>query len=271
MELEDASKPSLAGSSVAENTQTEEPHVKESKTKVKREKKKITHGKKYLEASKLVDKNKIYPLDEAIEICKKASTTKFVGSLELHLNLALDIKTEEKVRTTTTLPFGTGKQVRVLAFVSNDKEKAAREAGADSIGGDKTIEEILDGKFALNFNKVVATSDFMPKLARVAKILGPKGLMPSPKNGTVSAEPEKAIKEIKKGRLEIKNEANAPIIHLSLGKLSFATTDLKENFLEVIRAVKEAKPTKISGDFLKSASFSPTMGPAVKLDLSGYK
>lgn len=270
-EMEDASKPSLAGAGVAENNQVEKPAVEEVKTKIKRDKKKIVRGKKYLRASKLIDKNKAYPLEEAIEICKKASTTKFDGSLELHLNLNLDLKAEQRVRTTTTLPFGTGKRVRVLAFVGSDQEKSAREAGADVIGSDKTIDEILDGKFALNFDKVVATPDFMPKLAKIAKILGPKGLMPSPKTGTVTEEPEKAILEIKKGRLEIKNEVNAPIIHLGLGKLNFPTQNLKENFLEVIRVVKEAKPAKISGDFLKSASLSPTMGPSVKVDLSVYK
>lgn len=269
-ELEDASKASLIEDVQVETTIDVKP-APEVKAKVKKDRAKIVRGKRYQKANSLVDKNKLYGIDEAIENCKKSSTSKFVGSLELHLNLGLDVKAEQRVRASATLPFGTGKEVKVMAFVASDKEKSALDAGADFVGTDKTIDEILDGKFPINFDKVVATPDFMPKLAKIAKILGPKGLMPSPKTGTVSPEPEKAILELKKGRLEIKNEVNAPIIHLGLGKLNFSTQDLKENFLEVMRVIKEAKPAKLSGDFLKSANLSPTMGPATKLDLSAYK
>lgn len=270
-ELEDASKPSLATEKQAGGEAAQAVQIKENKPKVRGEKKKVTRGKRYLRAWTLVEKNKIYPLEAGIDLCKKVSTSKFDGSLELHLNLNLDIKAEQKVRAATTLPHGTGKEVRIMAFVSGENEKTARAAGADSIGNDKTIEDLFNGQGIINFDKVVATPDFMPKLAKVAKILGPKGLMPSPKNGTVSTNPEKAIREIKKGKLEIKNEANAPIVHLSLGKLSFSLENLKENFLEVIRVIKEAKPAKVSGDFIKSANLSPTMGPSVKIDLSPFK
>ena len=267
--MEDASKSTLTGESVEPSTEKKEAPVK---AKVKKAKEaKPEHGAKYAKAAALVDKNKTYGLEEAINLCKKTSTSRFDGSLELHLNLGLDVKSEQKVRTSTTLPHGTGKTVTVMAFVSADKEKSVKEAGADFIGGDKTIEDIANSKAPINFDKVVATPDFMPKLAKIAKILGPKGLMPSPKNGTVSPEPEKAVKELKKGKLEIRSEANAPIIHLSLGKLSFPTENLKENFSEVLRVVKEAKPAKVSGEFLGTAILSPTMGPSVKVAITPYK
>lgn len=269
-EMEDASKTTLVGDlSVEGEGKKEEPS---KKVKVKKTKeKKPEHGAKYNKLATLVDKNKTYSVEDAIDLCKRTSTSKFDGSLELHLNLGLDVKAEQKVRTFATLSHGTGKKVSVMAFVGPDREKAVKEGGADFIGGDKTIEDIANGKFPINFDKIVATPDFMPKLAKVAKILGPKGLMPSPKNGTVSAEPEKAVKELKKGKLEIKTEVNAPIIHLSIGKLSFSTENLKENFAEVIKAVKEGKPAKVSGDFLGSAVFSPTMGPSVRVDLTPFK
>lgn len=271
-ELEDASKTSITGD-VTVDTPKNKEEVKSSKTKSKsaKEKKKIKHGKKYNRAVTQVDKNKFYPVAEAIEVCKKVSTSRFDGSLELHLNLGIDVKSEQKVRASTTLPHGTGRKVIVMAFVSADKDKSSREAGADFIGSDETIEDIFKGLAPVNFDKTVATPDFMPKLAKVAKILGPRGLMPSPKNGTVTLEPEKAIKELKKGKLEIKNEVDAPIIHLGLGKLSFPTQNLVENFIEVIRVVKDAKPPKTSGDFLISAILSPTMGPSVKVDLTPFK
>jgi len=268
-ELEDASKPALTGEAPLETGEKKEEPKKVKAKKVKE--KKLEHGAKYNRMVSLVDKNKSYSVEEAIDLCKKTSTSRFDGSLELHLNLGLDVKAEQKVRAFATLPHGTGKKVSVMAFVSADKEKAVKESGADFTGDDKTIEELANGKFPINFDKVVATPDFMPKLAKVAKILGPKGLMPSPKNGTVSVEPEKAVKELKKGKLEIKSEVNAPIVHLSLGKLSFPTENLKENFDEVIKAVKEGKPAKVSGDFMVSAVFSPTMGPSVKVDLTPFK
>lgn len=270
LEMEDASKTSLTGELPLETGEKKEEQPKKVKVKKVKEKK-PEHGAKYNKMAALVDKNKTYPVEDAIDLCKKTSTSRFDGSLELHLNLGLDVKAEQKVRTFATLPHGTGKTVSVMAFVGTDKEKAVKDAGADFIGNDKTIEDIANGKFPINFDKVVATPDFMPKLAKVAKILGPKGLMPSPKNGTVSVEPEKAVQELKKGKLEIKSEVAAPIIHLSIGKLSFPTENLKENFVEVIKAVKEGKPAKVSGDFLGSAVFSPTMGPSVRVDLTPYK
>lgn len=271
-EMEDASKTSLTGDVGPGTVAEKNPPASGPKPKVKKEKeKKPEHGAKYNRAAVLVDKNKNYPAEEAIDLAKKVSTSRFDGSLELHLSLGLDTKAEQKVRASVTLPHGTGKTVAVMAFVSPDKEKAVKEAGADYVGNDKTIEDLANGRAPINFDKTVATPDFMPKLARVAKILGPKGLMPSPKNGTVSPEPEKAVKELKRGKLEIKSEVSAPIIHLSLGKLSFPTGNLKENFDAALRAIKEAKPAKVRGDFLKSATISPTMGPSVKVDLTPYK
>lgn len=252
---------------------TSEPAKETKKTKTTKhkslKKKEIVRGKKYLLKNALVDKNRLYNLNEAIELCQKASLSKFDGSLELHLNLGLKKDSEQKVRVSTILPHGTGKKVSIMAFVSADKSGPCQAAGADLIGNEQTIEDILN-KGAINFDRVVATPDFMPKLTKIAKILGPKGLMPSPKNGTVTAEPEKIIKELKRGKLEIRTEANAPIIHLSLGKLSSSAKDLSENFLEVIKMVKEAKPKDARADYLVSAFLSPTMGPSVKLDLSFF-
>lgn len=227
-----------------------------------------TRSKKYNAILKKIEKNKLYDLSQAIELCQQISTSKFTGSLELHLNLALEPGNEgQRIRTTASLPHATGKKIVLIAFVDQTLAKGVVAAGADLIGNDKTIEGIAE-KGQIKFTSVVATPEFMPKLARIAKILGPKGLMPSPKNGTVTAEPEKIIAELKKGKIEIKTEANAPIIHLSLGKLSLSTTDLKDNFEAAIKAIKEAKPTKAKADFLLSAYLSPTMGPSVKVDLS---
>lgn len=221
---------------------------------------------RYQKSAKLVEKKRIYGLEEAVELCKKVSTSRFDGSLEAHFNLDLNTQDEQKIRASLTLPHSTGKAVRVLAFVTVEQEKSAREAGADLLGNEATIGQIAEG-LPLNFDKVVATPDFMSKLAKIAKILGPKGLMPSPKTGTVSSEPEKAIAELKKGRLEIKTEANAPVVHLGLGKLSSPTNDLKENFLTALKAIQENKPPKAPAQFIKSIYLAPTMGPSVRLDL----
>ncbi len=240
------------------------------KTSRKKKGQKI-RSKKYTQAARRLDLKKSYPLPEALAICRKIAYTAFDSSLELHLNLDLDIgDDDQKIRTTLTLPHGRGKEVKVLAFVDGPKSKACSQAGADAIGSEETIEEIASGQ-ALNFDKIVSTPDFMPKLAKIAKILGPKGLMPSPKTGTVTLEPEKAITELKKGKLEIKTEPQAAIIHLSFGKTSFPDDHLQENFETVIRAVKEARPAKVKPDFLKSATIAPTMGPGVKVDLAPYR
>src|SRR3989344_4340835 len=260
------------GRAPADASLDQKSQAKINPSRAKKKEKKAQKSKKYQELAALVDKNRLYGLTEAIDVCKKVSTSKFVGSLELHLNLGLDQKDDtQKIKTQVVLPFGTGKEVKIMAMVEASKAKKCFEAGANFIGNDETIEEILRKPTSINFDRLVATPDFMPKLAKVAKILGPKGLMPSPKSGTVSMEPEKIVAELKKGRLEVKTEANAPIIHLGLGKLSFPTGDLEENFKVIIKVVKEAKPAKAPADFLASASLSPTMGPAVRLDLTAFR
>ncbi len=242
------------------------------KTRVHKKRSQRIRSKKYTRLTRGADPLKIYDLNSAIVLCRKNSLSKFDGALELHLGLGLDIKDDaQKVRTSLTLPFGTGKKVKVMAFVGADKAEACLKAGADFIGSEKTIEEILSKERRLDFDKVVASPDFMPRLAKVAKILGPKGLMPSPKNGTVSNEPEKAVLELKKGRLEIKMDPTVAVVHLSLGRLSFPAENLAENFKAAIAAIKEARPAKAKADYLVSAYLSPTMGPSVRLDLTPFR
>lgn len=251
------------------------PKVQEAgsiKTRVRKKRNEKTRSKKYTQLVKGSDFSSLYDLNTAIILCQKNSLSKFDGALELHLSLGVDIKDDaQKVRASLTLPHGTGKKIKVMAFVGSDKADVCLKAGADFVGSEKTIEEILSKDRPIDFDRVVATPDFMPKLAKVAKILGPKGLMPSPKNGTVSLDPEKTVAELKKGRLEIKMDPTAPVVHLSLGRLSFTPENLAENFRAVIAAVKEARPAKANADYLVSAHLSPTMGPSVKLDLTPFK
>lgn len=243
-----------------------------SKIKIRKKRTERIRSKKYTQLVKNLQLGKVYGLREAIELCQKNSLSKFDGSLELHLNLNLDPKDEgQKIRTALTLPHGTGKKVRVMAFVASDKAEFCLAAGADFLGDEKTIEEILSGERRIDFDKVVATPDYMPKLAKIAKILGPKGLMPSPKTGTVGPEPQKSILELKKGRLEVKMDPIVPIIHLALGKLSFSAQNLEENLRVALSAIKEARPPKAPTDFFAAAFLAPTMGPSVKLDLSAFK
>lgn len=242
------------------------------KVKIRKKRSQKVRSKKYTQLLEKLQPGKIYGLHEAIELCQKNSLAKFDGSLELHLNLNLDAKDEsQKVRASLNLPHGTGKKVRVMAFVAADKAEACLAAGADFLGDEKTIEQIASQARALDFDKVVATPDYMARLTKIAKILGPKGLMPSPKTGTVSLEPQKAILEIKKGRLEVKMDPIAPVIHLGLGKLSFPAQNLEENLRAALSAIKEARPPKAPVDFFASAFLAPTMGPSVRIDLEAYK
>ncbi len=213
---------------------------------------------------KEVDKSKSYPISEAVEIVKKTSTIKFDSSVEAHINVRIDpSKGEQQIRTTSTLPHGNGKKVTVIVFGAKDT-KAIKDAGA-MVGTEDTLEEIEKGK--ISFQKVVATPEWMPKLARVAKVLGPKGLMPNPKSGTVSPEPEKVVSSLSSGLVEIKTETS-PIIHVSIGKSSFKNKDLEENLSELITTVKAAKPADVKKELIQSVYLTSTMGPSVKVDLS---
>ncbi len=212
-----------------------------TKSKKKKEGKTKIHSKRYAEMSKLVDKTKLYPLEEAVKLIKKTATTKFDGTVELHINLnRASLGDKPEYRGSVSLPHGTGKQLRVV------------------IADDTLLEEVAAGK--INFDILVATPSMMPRLAKVARILGPKGLMPNPKNGTVTENPEKRVKELSHGQVNFKTEPEQPIIHLSVGKVSFPEEHLAQNVTAVLEAVGKSKITK--------ATLSSSMGPGIKLTLT---
>lgn len=227
----------------------------------------MAHGKKYLEAKKLVDPKKVYSPEEALDLAKKTSTVKFDPSVELHMKLGIDpSKGEQQVRVTLSLPHGTGKVKKVAAFVSSAKEKEAAEAGADVIGGEELIAEIAKTQ-KVNFDIAIATPDMMPKLAKIAKILGPKGIMPNPKTETVGPNVKKMVEELKKGKLMIKNDDGGNL-HAVLGKLGSPTNELLENIKAVVEAVKRAKPATSKGVYIQNAVLTSTMGPAIRVSLN---
>jgi len=215
----------------------------------------------------MVDKDKVYTLDEAIELVKKTSTVKFDASVELHVRLGTDPKkSEQQVRSTVVLPHGTGKTKTVAAFVAEKDEKIAKEAGADLICGEEEIKKIKDtGK--VNFDIAVATPEMMPKLAVAAKVLGPKGMMPNPKTGTVDADVKKMVTEIKKGKAAFKNDDTSNI-HQSIGKISFEDKELKKNFEAFVDALKKAKPPTVKGVYIKYLYLTSSMGPSVRVEIS---
>jgi large subunit ribosomal protein L1 len=222
------------------------------------------HGKKYVEAKALVDKE-TYLVDEAIELLKKTSKTKFDATAELHMKLNVDPKhADQNVRGTVALPHGTGREVRVVAFVDESGVKAAKEAGAVAAGTKELIEKINGGW--LEFDIAVADPSQMKELGKVAKILGTKGLMPNPKAGTVTMDISKTIKEIKKGKIEFRIDKLANL-HTLFGKVSFDAAKLKENLLAVVRAVVEAKPASVKGIYLTSITLTSTMGPGIHMDI----
>lgn len=211
-----------------------------------------------------IDKNKVYTLEEAIKLVKETSTVKFDASVEAHVKLGIDTKkSDQQVRSTVSLPHGTGKTKKVAAFVTANDEKTAKEAGADFVYGEEDIKKIKDtGK--VEFEVAIATPDMMPKLAVAAKVLGPKGLMPNPKTDTVGTDVKKMITELKKGKAAFKNDDNG-IIHIAIGKVSFDEKQLIENFTELIEALKKAKPNSAKGIFISSIHLTSSMGPAVKV------
>ncbi|MBI4975638.1 50S ribosomal protein L1 [Candidatus Peregrinibacteria bacterium] len=222
------------------------------------------HGKKYREALKLIDKP-FYTLDEAISLLKKTSTTKFDSTCEVHFKLGVDPKqADQNVRTTVVVPHGTGKKVRVVAFVGEEKIKEAKAAGAVEAGTSELIEKIEKGW--LDFDVAIATPDQMKDLAKVAKVLGQKRLMPNPKSGTVTVEVTKTINELQQGKIELRLDKEANL-HSIFGKVSFDEDKLKENLKAVIKAVTEVKPSSIKGTYLNTISISSTMGPGIGIDL----
>ncbi len=223
-------------------------------------------GKKYQAAEKLIDQTKLYSSEEAIELAKKTSTAKFDGSIEVHCVLGIDpAKNEQQVRVTVALPHGTGKTKKIAAFVDAVHEKEAEAAGADIVATEQTIAEIASsGK--INFDIAIAVPAMMPKLAKIAKILGPKGLMPNPKSETVTTDLKKTVSELKKGRLTFKNDDTGNV-HIAIGKVSFESVKLVENFKALMDALRRSKPSSSKGVFLKSCVVSSSMGPAIRVQL----
>ncbi|MBO6146870.1 MAG: 50S ribosomal protein L1 [Lachnospiraceae bacterium] len=225
----------------------------------------MKHGKKYVEAAKLIDRSKLYEPAEAIELVKKVATAKFDETIEVHMRTGCDGRhAEQQVRGAVVLPNGTGRSVRVLVFAKGAKLDEAQAAGADFVGGEELIPKIQnDGWF--EFDVVVATPDMMGVVGRLGKVLGPKGLMPNPKAGTVTMDVANAVKDIKAGKVEYRLD-KANIIHVPVGKASFTADQLKENFDALMSAVMKAKPSALKGQYLKSVSIAPTMGPGVRVN-----
>jgi large subunit ribosomal protein L1 len=218
-------------------------------------------GKRLNEAAKLVDKNSVYKLAEAVALVKETAKAKFDETIEIHIKLGVDPKrSDQMVRGTISLPHGIGRTRKIAVLAKGEKQKEAEAAGADIIGSDDLIEDISKGK--LGFDILVATPDVMKDLSRVAKILGPKGLMPNPKSGTVTFEIGRAVEELKKGRVEYKNDSFG-IIHVPVGKASFEKEKLEDNIKILLEAVAEAKPLSSKGQYIKSISISSTMGPGI--------
>ncbi|MDD2807965.1 MAG: 50S ribosomal protein L1 [Patescibacteria group bacterium] len=225
----------------------------------------MARSKKYLAAAKKIDQNKAYPIAEAIKLAKETSLSKFDGSLEVHVRLGVNTaKSDQQVRSAVTLPHGTGKTKKIAAFVGPEKEKDAQEAGADIVGGQELIDEIKKtGK--VNFEVALATPDMMPKLAIIAKILGPKGLMPSPKNDTITTNLKKTITDLKKGKVNFKSDDTGNV-HQSIGKISFTDDQLAQNYKTLIDAIRKAKPATAKGTYLLNISIASTMGPGIRVE-----
>jgi len=222
-------------------------------------------GKNYIESAKLIDKTKLYDSAEAFDIVIKASKAKFDETVEAHIKLGVDSRhADQQVRGAVVLPNGTGKKIRVLVFAKGDNVQAALDAGAEYAGGEELAQKIQSENW-FEFDVVVATPDMMGVVGRIGRILGPKGLMPNPKAGTVSPDVAKAVTEIKAGKIEYRLD-KTNIIHCPIGKVSFGTEKLMQNFSTLMNAVIKAKPAAAKGQYLRSVSVASTMGPGVKLN-----
>lgn len=229
----------------------------------------MKHGKKYAEAAKLVDRSMLYEPADAIALVKKTATAKFDETIEVHIRTGCDGRhAEQQIRGAVVLPNGTGKTARVLVFAKGDKINEAEAAGADYVGGEELIPRIQNEGW-LDFDVVVATPDMMGVVGRLGKTLGPKGLMPNPKAGTVTMDVTKAIKDIKAGKVEYRLD-KTNIIHVPVGKVSFTDEALQENFNALLDAVVKARPSALKGQFLRSITLTSTMGPGVKVNVTRY-
>lgn len=226
-------------------------------------------GKRYLEAAKLIDKTSVYDLEEAVSLIKKSASAKFDETVEAHLRLGVDGRhADQQVRGAVVLPHGTGKAVKVLVFAKGDKVDEALAAGADYAGGDELVPKIQNDGW-LDFDVVVATPDMMGVVGRLGRVLGPKGLMPNPKAGTVTMDVTKAINDIKAGKIEYRLD-KSNIIHVPIGKASFTEEQLTDNFQTLIDAIIKAKPSAAKGQYLRSVVLASTMGPGVKINTAKY-
>ena len=227
----------------------------------------MKRGKKYLEAAKAIDRATSYDTEEAISLAKKAAVAKFDETIEVHIRTGCDGRhAEQQIRGAVVLPHGTGKTVKVLVFAKGTKVDEAQAAGADYVGGEELIPKIQNEGW-VDFDLVVATPDMMGVVGRLGRVLGPKGLMPNPKAGTVTMDVTKAINDIKAGKIEYRLD-KANIIHVPIGKASFTEEQLTDNFQTLISAINKAKPATLKGQYLKSVSVAPTMGPGVKVNVT---
>ncbi|MDQ4036396.1 MAG: 50S ribosomal protein L1 [Chloroflexota bacterium] len=222
-------------------------------------------GKKYVEAARLVEPERRYEIGEACELLPKLSLSKFDGTVELHLRLGVDPRhADQLVRGTVVLPHGTGRTLRVIVFAQGEKAQEALRAGADDVGSDDLVKKIDDGWF--EFDVAIATPDMMGTVGRLGKKLGPRGLMPNPKSGTVTFDIERAVSEIKSGRVEFKVD-RAGIVHVPVGKASFSPDQLTANVATLVDAVNRAKPSGAKGTYMRTLTLAPTMGPGVRVDI----
>ena len=227
----------------------------------------MKHSKKYVEAAKKVDRAQLYDVADAIALVKENATAKFDETIEVHIRTGCDGRhADQQIRGAVVLPNGTGKSVRVLVFAKGEKEKEAMEAGADFVGAEELIPKIQNENW-FEYDKVVATPDMMGVVGRLGKILGPRGLMPNPKAGTVTMDVAKAVQELKAGKIEYRLD-KANIVHVPVGKASFEPEKIQENFQTLIDAILKARPAALKGTYLKSITLASTMGPGVKLNVT---